>query len=402
METAYIFDAIRTPRGLGKKTGSFYEVKPVELLKTLLLALQKRQDMDTTLVEDCLIGTNAPIGEQGGNIARTACLYAGWQIEVPGLQVNRFGASGLETVNLAAAKIRSGWNNLIVAGGVESMSRIPLGADGGAMMLDTDVSRKIAYIPHGVSADLIATMEGFSRSELDEVAVLSHQKALAAQSNGWYKNALIPVKDQNGVLILDKDESVREEVTLESLSILSPAFANLGQLGYNDVALQKYYEVEQIRHLHHVGNCAPMVDGAALILVGNETIGVQLNKKPRARILAAAAVGTDSTAMLTGAAPAAKKALKMVGMNLKDIDLIEVNEGFAAVVLKFMKDMGLDNWDKLNINGGAIALGHPMGATGAILLGTLLDELERRNLKTGLVAMPAAGGMGVATIIERV
>ena len=401
MKEAYIFDAIRTPRGYGKKTGTLYEVRPIELLKTLFLGLQQRHQLDVTWVDDCLIGVNAPISEQGANLARMAGLYADWRENVPGLQINRFGASGLVAVNLAAAKIRSGWEQLIVAGGVESMSRIPLGADGGAMVMDTDVSKKIAFIPHGISADLIATMEGFKRTDVDEIAVQSHHRAALAQNHGYFNPSIIPVRDQNEVLILERDECIRADTTLESLANLSPAFANLGAIGFNEVALQKYYEVEQIKHLHHAGNCSALADGAALILVGSQDIGQQLQLKARARIVATACAGVDPTLMWTAATPASQKALKIAGMTLQDIDLIEINEVFAAVVLKLIKDLGLNDLDKINVNGGSIALGHPIGATGAILLGTLLDELERRDLNTGLVVLPTAAGMGVATIIER-
>ncbi|HFC00776.1 MAG TPA: acetyl-CoA C-acetyltransferase [Phaeodactylibacter sp.] len=401
MTEAYIFDTIRTPRGKGKKTGSLYEVRPIELLTTLLSALKERNSLDTSQVDDCLIGVNAPLQEQGGNIARAAVLHAGYDLDVPAAQVNRFCSSGLEAVNLAAAKVRSGWEDLVIAGGVESMSRIPLGSDGGAMFLDPVVSRNIGFIPQGVSADLIATLAGFSRTDVDEVAVLSQQRAAHAQSEGWFAPSIIPVKDQNELVLLDKDEFIRPDTTLEILAQLNPAFQKMGEAGYDRVALQKYFQLEKINHVHHAGNSSGIVDGAALVLVGSEEKGKALNLKPRARIVSTALVGLDPTIMLTGPAPASQKALKKAGMNISDIDLIEVNEAFAGVVLQFMREMKLNDFDKINVNGGAIAMGHPIGATGAILLGTCLDELERRDLNTGLVTLCIGGGMGIATVIER-
>lgn len=402
MTEAYIFDALRTPRGKGKKTGSLHEVRPIELLTTLLTALKERNSLDTSQVDDCLIGVNAPLQEQGGNIARAAVLYAGYDLDVPAAQVNRFCSSGLEAVNLAAAKIRSGWEDLVIAGGVESMSRVPLGSDGGAMFLDPVVSKNIGFIPQGVSADLIATLEGFSRTDVDEVAVLSQQRAAHAQNEGWFSRSLISVKDQNELVLLEKDEFIRSGTTLEILAQLNPAFQKMGEAGYDQVALQKYFQLEKINHVHHAGNSSGIVDGAALVLVGSEEKGKALNLKPRARIVSTALVGLDPTIMLTGPAPATQKALKKAGMNISDIDLMEVNEAFAGVVLKFMKEMKLDNFDKINVNGGSIAMGHPIGATGSILLGTCLDELERRDLNTGLVTLCIGGGMGIATVIERV
>jgi acetyl-CoA C-acetyltransferase len=402
MTEAYIFDALRTPRGIGKNSGALYEVRPIELLKTVLVELKQRNDLDTSQVDDCLIGNNAPIGEQGGNIARTATLYAGWDMSVPGAQLNRFGSSGLETINIAASKIRSNWEDLIVAGGVESMSRIPSASDGGAMFMDPMVSQSIAFVPQGISADLIATMAGFSRMDLDEYALLSQQRATLARAEGYFKASIVPVKDQNDIIILEEDECIRPETSLETLARIKASFADLGATGFDEVALKKYYEVEKIKHLHHAGNSYGVVDGASLVLVGSAEKGKALGLKPRARIRSAALAGVDPTIMLTGSIPAAKKALKKAKMTLKDIDLIEVNEVFSAVVLNFMQEFGLNDLDKINVNGGAIALGHPIGATGAMLIGTILDELERRDLKTGLIAMSTTGGMGVATIIERV
>ena len=402
MTEAYIFDAIRTPRGKGKKTGSLHEVRPIELLSTLLVALKEKNDLDTAQIDDCLIGVNAPLEEQGGDIARTAVLHAGYDLDVPAAQVNRFCSSGLEAVNLAAAKIRSGWEDLIIAGGLESMSRVPLGSDGGAMFLDPLVSTRIGYIPQGISADLIATLEGFSRNDVDEVAVQSQKRAAIAQAEKRFDNSLIPVKDQNGIIMLAKDEFVRPRTSLEGLAVLNPSFEKMGNAGFDRVALHKYFQLEKINHVHHAGNSSGIVDGAALVLVGSEEKGKALNLKPRAKIISTALVGLDPTIMLTGPAPASQKALKKAGMNIKDIDLIEVNEAFAAVVLKFMKDMRINDFDKINVNGGSIALGHPIGATGSILVGTCLDELERQDLETGLITLCIGGGMGIATIIERV
>ncbi len=403
MNEAYIFDAVRTPRGKGKINGSLYEVPSIELLKTLLDALQRRNDLDTTEVDDCLIGCNAPVGDQGGNIARTAVLYAGWDLDVPGAQVHRFCGSGLESINLAAAKICAGWEDLVVAGGVESMSRVPLGSDGGAMMMNPSVAQRLAYVPQGISADLIATLGNFSRADVDNVAVRSQQLAGTAIENGYFNQSLIPVTDLNGINILAQDEFVRPQTTLEILSNLKPSFEKMGAMGFDEIALSKFYNIEKIKHVHHAGNSSGIVDGAALVLLGSKAKGEALGLKPRAKIRSAALVGLDPTIMLTGPAPASKKALKKAGMLLSDIDLIEINEAFASVVLHFMREMGIeDDFDKINVNGGAIALGHPIGATGTILLGTALDELERRNLNTALVTLCIGGGMGIATIIERV
>ncbi|RME80901.1 MAG: acetyl-CoA C-acetyltransferase [Caldilineae bacterium] len=398
---AYIFDAIRTPRGRGKKTGSLYEVKPVDLLRTLFQALQERNGLDTSEVDDVVIGCVTPIGDQGADIARTALLYAGWDVNVPGMQINRFCASGLETVNLAAMKVRSGWEDLVVAGGVESMSRVPIGSDGGAMSQDPRVSMHLSFVPQGIGADLIATLEGFSREDVDRYALQSQQRATRARQEGYFRS-LIPVRDQNGLVILEQDEHIRPDTTLEGLAALKPAFAALGEMGFDAVAIQKYPQVERIDHVHTAGNSSGIVDGATLILVGSEEKGRSLGLRPRARVVASALVGTDPTIMLVGPGPASKKALEKAGMSLDDIDLIEVNEAFAAVVLRFMRDMGLEDCDRVNVNGGAIALGHPLGATGGMLLGTALDELERRDKETALITLCVGGGMGIATIIERV
>lgn len=400
---AYIFDAIRTPRGRGKTSGSLYEIKPIDLLTSLFVELQRRYELDTSQVDDVLLGCVTPIGEQGGNIAKAAALYAGWDLAVPGVQINRLCASGLDAVNLAAMKVRAGWEDLIVAGGVESMSRVPMGSDGGPMMLDPAVSLKIGFVPQGIGADLIATIEGFSREDVDRYALCSQQRAAHARANGYFKS-IVPVRDQNGLLVLAEDEHIRPDTTLEALAALPPAFEMIGRMGFDDVALQKYVTVECINHVHTAGNSSGIVDGAALVLMGSKEKGEALGLKLRARIVSAALVGIEPTIMLTGPAPASKKALQKAGMTLDDIDLIEVNEAFAAVVLKFMRDMGLEEEgpERVNVNGGAIAMGHPLGATGAMLLGIALDELERRNLATALITLCVGGGMGIATIIERV
>lgn len=402
MNEAYIFDAIRTPRGKGKKSGSLHEVRPIELLSTLLVALREKHNLNTSQIDDCLIGVNAPLEEQGGDIARTAVLHAGYNLDVPAAQINRFCASGLEAVNLAAAKVRSGWENLIIAGGLESMSRVPLGSDGGAMFLDPLVSTRIGYIPQGVSADLIATIEGFSRRDVDHYAVQSQKRAAIAQAEKRFEKSLIPVKDQNGITMLSKDEYVRPRTTIEDLAELTPSFEKMGNEGFDRVALHKYYQLEKINHVHHAGNSSGIVDGSSLVLIGSKEKGQELNLTPRAKIKSTALVGLDPTIMLNGPAPASRKALKIAGMDLKDIDLIEVNEAFASVVLKFARDMRIDNFDQINVNGGSIAFGHPIGATGSIMIGTCLDELERQDLQTGLITMCIGGGMGIATIIERV
>jgi acetyl-CoA C-acetyltransferase len=397
---ATIFDAVRTPRGRGKKDGRLYPVKPIDLLAGLLRELQQRNQLDTSQVDDLVLGCVTPIGEQGMVLPKAAAVYAGWDDDVPAMQINRFCASGLETVNMAAMKVRSGWEELVVAGGVESMSRVPMGSDGGAM-LDPEIGPKINFVPQGISADLIATLEGFSRRDVDEFALQSQRRAAAATENGRF-TSLIPVHDGKGNLLLDRDEHIRPATTLDTLAGLKPAFADLGAHGFDDIARSRYPQVEQIEHVHTAGNSSGIVDGAALVLIGSRAKGEALGLRPRARILAAALVGTEPTIMLVGPAPASRKALKQAGMSIDDIDLIEVNEAFAAVPLKFMRDMGLDSSEKINVNGGAIAMGHPLGATGAMLLGTALDELERTDQNTALITLCVGGGMGIATIIERV
>jgi acetyl-CoA C-acetyltransferase len=403
MPEAYIFDAIRTPRGRGKKGGgALYEVAPIDLVAGLMHALEERNGLDTSQVDDVVLGCVTPVGDQGANIAKTAALYAGWNHDLAGMQINRFCASGLETVNNAAMKVRSGWEHLVVAGGVESMSRVPMGSDGGPMALDPKVNLAIDFVPQGVGADLIATLEGFSREDVDSFAVLSQQRAAAAEAEGRFNKSRIPVRDRNGLLVLDREEHIRPGTTLESLGSLGPSFAMMGEMGFDAVAMQKYPQVEKINHVHTAGNSSGIVDGAALVLVGSEEKGRELGLKPRAKIRAAALVGTEPTIMLVGPGPASKKALKLAGMTINDIDLVEINEAFAAVVLRLMRDLGLNDFDKVNVNGGAIAMGHPLGATGAMILGTALDELERTDKQTALITLCVGGGMGIATIIERV
>jgi acetyl-CoA C-acetyltransferase len=402
MSQAYVFDAVRTPRGKGKKDGSLHEVQPVDLLRTCFRALRERHDLDTAQVDDVVLGCVTPVMEQGGNIARTAALYAGWDIDVPGVQINRFCASGLETVNLAAAKVRSGWEHLVVAGGVESMSRLPMGADGGAMYADPKVNGALGFVPQGIGADLIATLEGFSRADVDAYAAESQARAAAASAEGRFTSR-VPVRDLNGMTVLEEDETIRAGTTAEILGQLNPSFELMGQMGgFDAVAKQRYPTVERIEHVHTAGNSSGIVDGAALVLIGSREKGAELGLKPRAVIRGAALVGTDPTIMLTGPGPATKKALKIAGMEARDIDLFEVNEAFAAVVLRFLRDLGIDGTDRVNVNGGAIAMGHPLGATGAMLLGTLIDELERRDRQTGVVTLCVGGGMGIATVVERV
>lgn len=401
MSEAYIIDAIRTPRGKGKKDGSLHEVKPISLLTTLLNELKERHNLDTSQVDDIVLGCVTPIGDQGADIAKTAAIAAGWDNDVAGVQINRFCASGLEAVNLAAQKVRSGWEDLVVAGGVESMSRVPMGSDGGPWALDPETNMACDFIPQGIGADLIATIDGYSRADVDQFAEQSQKKAATAQANGYFDKSIIPVKDKAGVVILDKDEFIKPTTTAEGLSALKPSFATMGQIGFDAIALQKYPEVGSVNHVHHAGNSSGIVDGAAVVLLASEQAVQQQNLKPRAKVLATALVGADPTIMLTGPAPAARKALAKAGLTIDDIDLFEVNEAFAAVVMRFINEMKVDP-AKVNVNGGAIAMGHPLGATGAMILGTLLDELERQGKKRGLATLCVGGGMGIATIIELV
>jgi acetyl-CoA C-acetyltransferase len=401
MVEAYIFDALRTPRGNGKQTGSLHQVRAIELLTTVLRELQERHQLDTAQVDDGIFGCVTPVEDQGGNIAKAALLFADWDYSVGGMQINRFCCSGLDAVNLAAMKIRSGLEDLIVAGGVESMSRVPMNHDDGPILYDPDVVGKINYLPQGVAADLIATIEGFSREDVDAFALQSHNRAAAAQRNGYFSKSIIEIKNKTGLSILDKDEHVRTNTSLEALSGLKASFAEIGEMGFDAMALKKYPSVEMINHVHTAGNSSGIVDGAAAVLIGNIEKGKMLGLTPRARVIATAAVSTEPTIMLTGHIAAAKKVLIKAGLTKRDIDLWEVNEAFAGVALKFQKDMDIDD-TIMNVNGGAIALGHPLGATGAMLLGTVLDELERRNMKRALITLCGGAGMGVATIIERI
>ena len=400
MTEAYVFDAVRTPRGKGKKDGSLHEVKPVDLLAGTLEALRKRHGFDTAAVDDVVMGVVAPIGEQGSVIAKVAALKAGWDGRCAGVQINRFCASGLEAVNLAAQKVRSGWEDLVVAGGVESMSRVPIGSDGGAWAQDPATNLKTAFVPQGIGADLIATLEGFSRADVDAFAVTSQQRAGAARAAGYFKGSVVPVTDFLGQTILHEDEFIKPRTTVEALAGLRPSFEQLGAMGFDAVAQERYPQVERIIHVHHAGNSSGIVDGAAAVLIGNEAAAKAHGLKPRARIVATALSGADPTIMLTGPMPATQKALAKAGLTIEQIDLFEVNEAFAAVPMKFMKDLKVPH-EKVNVNGGAIAMGHPLGATGAMILGTLIDELHRRGLRYGLATLCVGGGMGIATIVER-
>lgn len=398
---ALIFDSIRTPRGLGKATGSLHEVKPVTMLADLLTSLESRNQFETDAVDDIVMGCVTAVGDQGGDIAKTAALAAGWDDNVAGMVLNRFCASGLEAVNIAAMKIRSGWENLVVAGGVESMSRVPMGADGGAWYMDPETNFKTGFMPQGIGADLIATLDGYSRQDVDEFAMRSHHKAADAWKRKAFVKSIIPVRDKNGLLILEHDELIRADCSIDALSRLNPSFQMMGEMGFDNVAKTRYPQVEAIKHIHSPGNSSGIVDGAAALLIGSAQAGARFGMRPRARIVSTAVVGTESTIMLTGPAPAARKALDIAGMSVENIDLFEVNEAFASVVMRFIKDMGV-NEDVVNVNGGSIAMGHPLGATGAMILGTLLDELEARDLQRGLATLCVGGGMGIATIIERV
>ncbi|WP_425919246.1 acetyl-CoA C-acetyltransferase [Acinetobacter sp. TSRC1-2] len=401
MSEAYIIDAIRTPRGKGKKDGSLHQVKPITLLTILLNELKDRHQLDTSKVDDIVLGCVTPIGDQGADIAKTAAIAAGWDNDVAGVQINRFCASGLEAVNMAAQKVRSGWEDVVVAGGVESMSRVPMGSDGGPWALDPETNMACDFIPQGIGADLIATIDGYTRSDVDTFAAESQRKATAAQANGYFNKSIVPVKDKAGVTILAQDEFIKPTTTAESLAKLNPSFAMMGQMGFDAIALQKYPEVGQINHVHHAGNSSGIVDGAAVVLIASEKAVKEQGLKPRAKVLATALVGSDPTIMLTGPAPAARKALEKASLTIEDIDLFEVNEAFAAVVMRFITELKVDP-AKVNVNGGAIAMGHPLGATGAMILGTLLDELERQGKKRGLATLCVGGGMGIATIIELV
>ncbi|MGB2711765.1 MAG: acetyl-CoA C-acetyltransferase [Conexibacter sp.] len=400
---ALIFDAIRTPRGKGKSNGSLHTTKPVDLVVGLMHELLARNaKLDPNRVDDVVLGCVTPVGDQGADIAKTAAIKAGLPDTVAGVQLNRFCASGLEAVNIAAQKVASGWEDLVFAGGVESMSRVPMGTDGGAWAMDPETAYDTSFVPQGISADLIATVEGFSREDVDAYATRSQERAATAQAEGRFKDSVIPVLDINDHVVLDHDEFIRPGTTVETLGKLNPSFAMMGEMGgFDAVALQKYHWVEKIEHVHTPGNSSGIVDGASLLAIGNERTGDELGLEPRARILATAVSGADPTIMLTGPAPASRKALAKAGITVDQLDLVEINEAFAAVVLRFVKDMGLD-MEKVNVNGGAIAMGHPLGATGGMILGTLVDELHRTGGKYGLATLCVGGGMGIATVVEAI
>lgn len=400
---AFIYDTVRTPRGKGKSGGSLYEVKPVDLVAALLTELPKRnKGYDPQRVDDVILGCVTPVGDQGADIAKTAAMVAGMPETVAGVQLNRFCASGLESVNQAAARIRSGMEDMIIAGGVESMSRIPMGTDGGAMALDPQTAFDVNFVPQGIGADLIATIDGYSREDVDRFAVWSQDKAARAWDEGRFNRSIVAVKDRNGLTILDHDEFIRRGTTIESLSSLKPSFAMMGEHGgFDSVALERYTNVDAINHVHHAGNSSGIVDGAALVLIGNEQAGRDMGLTPRARIVSMAVVGSEPTIMLTGPAPASRKALAKAGLTADDMDIVEINEAFASVALRLQNELKIPD-EKINPNGGSIAMGHPLGATGAIILGTLVDELERTGGRYGLATLCVGGGMGIATIVERI
>ena len=401
MADAYIYDTVRTPRGRGKKDGSLHEITPISLTSQVLQAVRDRNGLDTALVDDIVWGVVDPVAEQGAVMPRVAALNAGFSEDVAGVQINRFCASGLVATNFAAARVMSGQSDLALGGGTECMSRVPMGSSGGAWSMDPSVAVKTHFAPQGIGADLIATKYGFSRDDVDAYAVESQKRAAKAWQNGYFKNSIMPVKDILGLTVLDHDEHMRPDTTMQSLASLKPSFVDMGALGFDAVAQLRYPEVEAINHVHHGGNSSGIVDGSAAVLIGTREIGAAFGGKPRARIRAFADVGSEPTIMLTGPSFAAEKALKRAGMSKNDIDLWELNEAFASVVLRFMQALDIPHED-INVNGGAIAMGHPLGATGAMILGTVLDELERRDLNTALITLCIGAGMGTATIIERV
>lgn len=398
---AYIYDAVRTPRSKGKKDGSLHEVKPIDLGAGLLQALAQRHSLDTAYVDDVVMGCVTPVGEQGSDVAKMIVQNAGWDESVPGVQLDRFCASGLEAVNIAAQKIASGWEDLVVAGGVESMSRVPMGSNGGAMGGDAAFSLKTGFVPQGIGADTIATLEGWSREDVDRYALESQKRAAHAQANGYFDRSVIPVRDANGLMILERDDFIKPDTTLEILGKLKASFEMMGGLGFDDIILRKYNHLTRVNHVHTPGNSSGIVDGAAAVLIGSEKAGKDLGLTPRARIVATAVLATDPIIMLTGPGPAAEKALRKAGLTHADIDLWEINEAFASVALRYMKDLNLDH-EITNVNGGAIAMGHPLGATGAMLISTMVDELERRQARRAMISLCVGGGMGISTIIERV
>ena len=397
---AYIYDAVRTPRSRGRADGALHEVKPIALIAGLLRELQSRHALDTSRVDDVILGCVTPVRDQGTNIAKCAVQYAGWSESVAGVQLNRFCASGLEAVNIAAQKVMSGWERLIVAGGVESMSRVPMGSDGGAVVFDPEYLIGQAATPQGVGADLIATLEGWGREEVDAYAVESQRRAARARDSGWFDRSVVPVRDRNGVTILARDDFVKPGTTMQALAALAPAFAHAATNGIDATALSKYPQLARIRHVHHAGNSSGIVDGASAVLVGSEQAGRELGLTPRGRVVCGVVIACEPTIMLTGPGPAARKCLAVAGMTPRDIDLWEINEAFSSVAMRYMRDLDIDH-EITNVNGGAIALGHPLGATGAMLLGTALDELERRGKRRAMLSMCVGGGMGISTIIER-
>ena len=402
MAECYIYDAVRTPRGKGRPGTSLNGVRPIDLAGAALKALRDRNQLDTALVDDVILGCVEPVGEQGGNIARVAALYAGYDMQAPGVQINRFCSSGLVAVNLAAARVMAGMDDVVIGGGVESMSRVPMGASGGAWATDPQVAYDLYFVPQGISADLVATKYGYSRQDCDTLAIESQKRAAQSWAEGRFDRSVVPVRDRNGVTILDRDDYLRPGTTVDDLAKLKPSFQQMGeQYGFNAVALQRYPELERVQHVHHAGNSSGIVDGAAAVLLGSREAGERMGVRPRARIRAFADIGSEPTIMLTGPSDSAFKALKRAGMKPSDIDLWEINEAFASVVLRFMDAMGID-LSVTNVNGGAIALGHPLGATGAMLVGTVVDELERTGKSTALVTLCVGAGMGTATIIERV
>ncbi len=398
---AYIYDAVRTPRSKGKRDGSLHEVKPLDLGSGVLNALRTRNDLDTSYVEDIVFGCVSPVGEQGSCIGKMCAQNAGYDESVAGFQLNRFCGSGLEAVNIAAQKVMSGWENLVIAGGVESMSRVPMGADGGPMGSDAEFMVKTSFVPQGIGADMIATIDGYSREDVDAFAMESQKRAAHARDNGYFDGSVVPVVDDNGEVILGKDDFIKPDTTMEALAGLNPSFEQMGQFGFDDIILRKYNKYDRVNHVHTPGNSSGIVDGSAAVLIGSEQAGKDLGMKPRARIVAGSMLATDPTIMLTGPGPAAKKALKTAGLTENDIDLWEINEAFASVALRYMKDLDIDH-SVTNVNGGAIAMGHPLGATGACLVSTMVDELERRNKQRAMLSLCIGGGMGISCIIERV
>jgi len=399
--TAYIYDAVRTPRSKGKTDGTLHEVKPIDLGAGLFRELQQRNDLDTSYVDDVIMGCVSPIGEQGSDIAKMIVQNAGWDESVAGVQLNRFCASGLEAVNSAAAKVASGWDNLIVAGGIECMSRVPMGSDGGAMAGDAAFAIKSGFVPQGIGADTIATIDGYSREDVDAYALESQKRAANARDNGWFDSAVVPVRDKNGVIILERDDFIKPESTMQGLGGLRASFEQMGKYGFDDIILKKYNTLERINHVHTPGNSSGIVDGASAVLIGSQRAGKDLSMKPRAKVRATAIISSDPIIMLAGPGPSAKKALKAAGMSKDDIDLWEINEAFASVAMRYMRDLDISH-DITNVVGGSIAMGHPLGATGGCIIGSMLNELERRDLSTGMLSLCVGGGMGISCIIERV